>query len=102
LRGNVFPRSGFVILASGLVVFVDNQSKLYALDQKTGKVLFTRDAPNGAVGVPAVYEVGSREYILFALTGGPAFSAGLRMAPGGVNTPAGPKSYVAFALPVTK
>jgi len=102
LRGNVFPRSGFVILASGLLVFVDNQSKLYALDQKTGKVLFTRDAPNGAVGVPAVYEVGGREYILFALTGGPAFSAGLRMAPGGVNTPAGPKSYVAFALPVTK
>ena len=42
LRGNVFPKSGFVILASGLVVFVDNQSKLYALDQMTGKVIFTK------------------------------------------------------------
>ena len=50
LRGNVSPKSGFVILASGLVVFVDNQSKLYALDEKTGKVIFTKDVPNGAVG----------------------------------------------------
>ena len=40
LRGNVFPKSGFAILGSGLIVFVDNQSKFYALDQKTGKVHF--------------------------------------------------------------
>jgi len=38
LRGNIFPKSGFAVLASGLVVFVDNQGMLYALDQKTGKV----------------------------------------------------------------
>ena len=99
LRGNVFPKSGFVILASGLIVFVDNQSKFYALDQKTGKVIFTRDVPNGAVGVPAVYEVNGREYILFALMAGAPFPQGARMAPGGVSPPAGTKSYVAFALP---
>ena len=98
LRGNIFPRSGFVVLASGLVVFVDNQGMLYALDQKTGKVIFSKKMPNGGVGVPAVYEVNGRQYILFALTAGPAFSQGLRMAPGGVNPPAGQKSYVAFAL----
>ena len=40
LRGNIVPRSGFVVLGSGLVVFVDNQAKLYALDEKTGKVVF--------------------------------------------------------------
>lgn len=98
LRGNIFPKSGFAVLASGLVVFVDNQGMLYALDQKTGKVIFSKKVPNGGVGVPAVYEVNGREYILFALTAGPAFSQGLRMAPGGVNPPAGQKSYVAFAL----
>ena len=75
LRGNVFPKSGFVILGTGLVVFVDNQSKFYALDEKTGKVLFTKDVPNGATGVPAVYQANGREYLLFALTAGPAFSA---------------------------
>jgi quinoprotein glucose dehydrogenase len=85
LRGNIIPHSGIVVLGSGLVVF--------------GKVLFSRDVPNGAIGVPAVYEAGGREYILFALTGGAAFGQGLRMPAGGVNKPAGVKSYVAFALP---
>ncbi len=99
LRGNVTPRSGFVVTAGGLVLFADNQSKFYALDEKTGKVVYSRNMPNSAVGVPAVYEVNGREYILFALIGGPGFPAGARMAPGGVNPPAGEKSYVAFALP---
>jgi len=99
LRGNVTPRSGFVVTAGGLVLFADNQSKLYALDKNTGKVVYSRDVPNSAVGVPAVYEVNGREYILFALVGGPGFPAGARMPEGGVNPPAGEKMYVAFALP---
>ena len=99
LRGNVTPRSGFVVTAGGLVLFADNQSKMYALDKNTGKVVFSRDVPNSAVGVPAVYEVKGREYILFSLVGGAGFSAGARMAPGGVAPPAGEKSFVAFALP---
>src|SRR2546430_13824042 len=99
LRGNVTPRSGFVVTAGGLVLFADNQSKLYALDKNTGKVVYWRDVPNSAVGVPAVYEVNGREYILFSLVGGPGFSAGARMAPGGTNPPPGERQFVAFALP---
>lgn len=99
LRGNVTPRSGFVVTASGLVLFVDNQGKLYALNEKTGKVVYSRDMPNSAVGVPAVYEVNGREYVLFPLIGGAGFPTGARMAPGGVNHPAGTRSYVALALP---
>ena len=88
-----------MVLSTGLVVFVDNQSKFYALDENTGKVLFSKDVPNGAVGVPAVYEVDGREYILFALTASPPYSPGARMPPGGVIPPVGVKSYVAFSLP---
>ena len=99
LRGNVTPRSGFIVTAGGLVLFADNQSKLYALDEKTGKVVYTRDVPNSAVGVPAVYELNGREYILFSLIGGPAFPPGARMAPGGSSPRPGEKVYVAFALP---
>jgi quinoprotein glucose dehydrogenase len=62
-------------------------------------VIFTRDVPNGAVGVPAVYEANGREYILFSLVGGPAFPPGARMAPGGITAAPGEKCYVAFALP---
>lgn len=89
-----------MVTAGGLVMFVDKQAKLYALDEKTGKVAFTRDVPANATGVPAVYEVNGREYILFALVGGAGFPAGARMAPGGVNKPpTGERSFVAFALP---
>ena len=87
------------MLGSDLIVVVDNQAKLYALNKKTGEVVYTKDMPNGAIGVPAVYEVNGREYLLFALTAGPGIPAGGRLAPGGVNPPAGPKTYVALALP---
>jgi quinoprotein glucose dehydrogenase len=99
LRGNVTPRSGFVVTAGGLVLFADNQSKLYALDEQTGKIVHSRDVPNSAVGVPAVYEVDGREYILLSLLGGPGFPAGARMPSGGVTPPPGERAFVAFALP---
>jgi len=99
LRGNVYPKSGFVITAGGLVLFAGNDSKLYALDKDTGKVLCTKDLPNGSLGVPAVYEANGREYVLLAVSGGNGFPAGGRMAPGGTTPPAISKSYIAFALP---
>jgi len=55
--------------------------------------------PNSAVGVPAVYEVNGREYVLFPLVGGLGYPAGARMPEGGVNPPAGTRGYVALALP---
>lgn len=99
LRGNVYPKSGPVVTAGGLVLFAGNDSKLYALDKETGKVICTKDLPNGSLGVPAVYEVNGREYVLLAVSGGNGFPVGGRMAPGGVHPPATSKSYIAFALP---
>ena len=102
LRGNVYPKSGFAITAGGLVLFAGNDSKLYALDKDTGKLLATKDLPNGSLGVPAVYEVNGREYVLLAVSGGNPFPAGGRLAPGGVNPPAISKSYIAFSLTAPK
>jgi quinoprotein glucose dehydrogenase len=99
LRGNVYPKSGFVITAGGLVLFAGNDSKLYALDKDTGEAICTKDLPNGSLGVPAVYEVNGREYLLLGVSGGNPFPAGGQMPPGGVNPPAISKSYIAFALP---
>jgi quinoprotein glucose dehydrogenase len=99
LRGNVYPKSGFVITAGGLVLFAGNDSKLYALDKDTGKVICTKDLPNGSLGVPAVYDVNGREYVLLGVSGGNPFPAGGRLAPGGTNPPAISKNYIAFALP---
>jgi quinoprotein glucose dehydrogenase len=99
LRGNVFPKSGFVITGGGLVLFAGNDSRLYVLDKETGKPIFSKDLPNGSLGVPAVYEVNGREYILLAVSGGNPYPAGAYVPPGGVTPPAISKSYIAFALP---
>jgi quinoprotein glucose dehydrogenase len=102
LRGNVYPKSGFVVTAGGLVLFAGNDAKLYAVDKDTGKLIATKDLPNGSLGVPAVYEVNGKEYVLLAVSGGNPFPVGGRLAPGGMNPPASSKGYVAFSLPAPK
>jgi quinoprotein glucose dehydrogenase len=103
MRGNAYPKSGFVITAGGLVFFAGNDAKLYALNSSTGKLIFSKDLPDGSQGLPAVYEVNGREYILFDVCGGAYPEAeGAYMPPGGVRPPAISKGYIAFALPVDR
>ncbi len=100
MRGNIYPKSGFVTTAGGLVLFAGNDSKLYALDSATGKLLFSKDLPNGSQGVPAVYEANGREFVLFAVAGaGTIYPEGAYIPPGGKPVPATSKGYIAFALP---
>jgi quinoprotein glucose dehydrogenase len=104
MLGNVYPKSGIVSTAGGLILFAGNDSKLYVLNSETGKVIFTKDLPNGSQGVPAVYEANGREYILLAVSGGATlYPAGAYMPPGGKPVPAPTmKGYMAFALPSVK
>jgi quinoprotein glucose dehydrogenase len=103
MRGNTYPKSGVVITAGGLILFAGNDSKLYALSSATGKLIFSKDLPNGSQGVPAVYEVNGREYILLAVSGGAnPYPEGAYLPPGGVLPPATSKGYMAFALPVAE
>lgn len=99
MRGNAYPKSGPVVTAGGLIFYAGNDAKLYALDSATGKVIWSKELPNGSQGVPAVYEVNGREYILLAVSGGNPYPKGAYMPPGGVATPTTGKEYMAFALP---
>ena len=63
------------------------------------KLIGTKDLPNGSLGVPAVYEVNGKQYVLVTFAGGDPFPAGGRTAPGGTHSPQVSKSYSAFALP---
>jgi quinoprotein glucose dehydrogenase len=102
-KGNVYPKSGPVITAGGLIFFAGNDSKLYVLDSATGKIIFTKDLPNGSQGVPAVYEVNGREFILLAVSGGGTpYPAEAYMPPGGHMNEMDWKGYMAFALPEAK
>jgi quinoprotein glucose dehydrogenase len=100
MRGNIYPKSGFVTTAGGLVLFAGNDSKLYVLDSSTGKLLCSKDLPNGSQGVPAVYEANGQEYILLAVSGGATpYPEGAYMPAGGVSPSTVSKGYIAFALP---
>jgi quinate dehydrogenase (quinone) len=78
-------RGGPVVTASGLVLAATNDKKFQAYDAETGKVIWETDLPASAEGVPAVYEVGGREYIALCVAAGN-----------------GPGAYVTFALPGRK
>jgi quinoprotein glucose dehydrogenase len=101
MRGNVYPKSGFVTTAGGLVLFAGNDSKLYALNSVTGKLIFSKELSNGSQGVPAVYEANGREYILLCVSGGGTpYPEGAYIPPGGgTSPPLISKGYIALALP---
>ncbi len=94
------PRGGPVVTAGGLIFATTaSDRKVRAYDQDTGKVLWEKDLPNGSDGIPAVYEVGGREYIALCVAAGNGYLA-QRVKNGDQPLPAlGPGSYMVFALP---
>ena len=95
--GSFAPRGGIAATAGGLLfIGTSSDRKVRAYDQDTGKVLWAFDVPAAVEGVPTVYEVGGREFVVFCVGGG----RGL-FAPRGVGITAepGPAQYMAFALP---
>ncbi len=95
--GSYAPRGGPAATAGGLIfVGTSSDRKVRAYDQDTGKVLWSMDVGAAVEGVPAVYEVGGREFVVFCVGGG----RGL-FAPRGVGIAAdpAPAQYIALALP---
>jgi glucose dehydrogenase len=96
-QGSFAPRGGVAATGGGLLfVGTSSDRKLRAYDQDTGKVLWSMDVGAAVEGVPTVYEVGGREYVVFCVGGG----RGL-FAPRGVGITAdpAPAQYIALALP---
>ena len=65
-------------MTAGGLIFAATASdhKIRAYDEDTGKVLWEYETPTGSDGVPAVYEVGGREYIAFCVAGGDGLNLG--------------------------
>jgi glucose dehydrogenase len=95
--GAHFPRGGVVVTGGG-VIFITTSSdrKFRAYDQDNGKVIWEFNLPAGSDGVPAVYEIGGREYVVIPVGGAgqtPPRAASAK------ELPPGPGGYMAFALP---
>lgn len=90
--GSHFPRGGVAATAGGLLFSATaSDRKFRAYDRDTGKVLWQADLPEASEGVPAVYEVGGREFVVMCVAAGNGMMSG----------PAAQKAgaYIAFALP---
>ncbi len=86
--GSHFPKVGPVVTAGGLIFAGTRDRKVRALDQRTGAILWEREVPSALEGMPAIYQAGGREYVLFC-------------AAASATTQGTPEqgAYVAFALP---
>jgi quinoprotein glucose dehydrogenase len=96
--GSHFPKVGPVVTAGGLIFTGTRDRKLRAFDAKTGKMLWQTTLEAGLEGMPAIYQVNGREYVVVCaaaqatththnMPGHPASQAPI------------PGAYVAFALP---
>ena len=89
--GTHYPKVGPVVTAGGLIFTGTRDRKVRALDSESGAVLWEKELDAALEGIPAVYEIAGRQYIVFCA----AAQAGLTPATQGRI----PGAYVAFALP---
>ena len=94
--GAIGLRAGMVVTSTGLVFLAGGDSKMRAYDADTGKVLWTAPLPGQSRGIPAMYEVNGRQYLIVDATtaqGGRGASASK------AGSAEEARGYVAFALP---
>jgi quinoprotein glucose dehydrogenase len=97
-------RNGLVVTAGGLVFAgAYGDRTVRAFDKRTGAIVWERELPGNPEGMPAIYEVGGRQYVAFFASGERASGS---QTSGGDNEnlavkPAEPdaQGYYVFALP---
>jgi quinoprotein glucose dehydrogenase len=100
--GTVRPRNGPVATAGGLVFAANSQDRtLRAYDKDSGKVIWEYEIEANPEGIPAIYQIGGRQYIAFAAgasqgTGtDPVWRNNFHRKPGKLEA----QGYHVFALP---
>lgn len=91
--GTHYPKVGPVVTAGGLIFTGTRDRKVRALDVESGKILWEHELDAALEGMPAVYEIDGRQFVLFCA------SAQVGLTPATQVKIRG--AYVAFALPAT-
>jgi quinoprotein glucose dehydrogenase len=96
--GSQFPKVDPVVTAGGLIFTGTRDRKVRALDASTGKTLWEAEVGAALEGMPAVYSVNGREYVVFcAAAQASTYTHAVPGHPALQDPIAG--AYVAFALP---
>ena len=88
--GTHYPKVGPVITAGGLIFTGTRDRKVRAFDVESGKVLWEKELDAALEGIPAVYEIGGKQYIVFCAAAQVGLTAATQVPIRG--------AYVAFAL----
>jgi quinoprotein glucose dehydrogenase len=97
--GSQFPKVSPVVTAGGVIFTGTRDRKVRAIDSDTGKVLWEAEVDAALEGMPAVYEVQGKEYVVFcAAAQATTFTHNVPGHPAS-QAPI-PGAYVAFALPL--
>jgi len=92
--GSHYPKVGPVVTAGGLLFAGTRDRTIRAFDIETGKALWEREVDAALEGIPAVYEIGGRQFIVFCA------SAQIGLTPSTQAKISG--AYLAFALPANR
>ncbi|WP_051359986.1 PQQ-binding-like beta-propeller repeat protein [Adhaeribacter aquaticus] len=92
-------RSGMIVTSNGIIFSTAKDGKIYAFDADNGETLWTGELPTGTEGLPSMYEVNGKHYLVVnastPLTWGPkSRESGI-----GAEGPQPQGGYVVFALP---
>ena len=89
--GSHYPKVGPVVTAGGLIFTGTRDRKVRAFDVRTGKLLWETEVQAALEGIPAVYAIGGREFIVFCAAAQVGLTPATQVPVHG--------AYVAFALP---
>ncbi|MSU49286.1 MAG: pyrroloquinoline quinone-dependent dehydrogenase [Opitutus sp.] len=92
--GTHHPKVGPIVTATGLVFTGTRDKKVRAFDVDNGKLLWEHELDTAIEGMPAVYEVAGRQYIVFCAAAQVGLTPATQVPIRG--------AYVAFALPERK
>ena len=92
-------RVGMVVTATGLVFATAKDGRLRAFDEDTGAIVWSFKMPGGAQGIPAMYEVGGRQYLIVSSTASVSFGRSGGRGAGAAGGAAEHQGWIAFALP---
>jgi len=92
--GTQYPKVGPVITAGGLIFTGTRDRKVRAFDVATGKLLWEFAVDMALEGIPAVYEVAGRQYVVFCASAQAGLTPATQLPVHG--------AYIAFALPAPK
>jgi quinoprotein glucose dehydrogenase len=96
--GSHFPKIGPVVTAGGLIFAGARDRVVRALDVATGREVWKAEVTAGVEGIPAVYEVKGRQFVVFCAAA--RATTRIHAAPGApaATGPITGGAYVAFAL----